>query len=188
MAEITLTAAPTLGGIDIRIGDNRITERDDLALVSVAVPLGGEDYLVAALHKGLSIEFPDARLSRVADKTRAIRTAPDQLLLMFPYAEPSPENGIDHRLASTGYTTDQSDAWVVLDLSGPDTLSALERLCPVDLDIGQFPLNAAARTLMEHMGTLIVRIEQNRFLLLSASSSAGSFLDAVETSYRYVCA
>ena len=39
---------------------------------------------------------------------------------------------------------------------------------------------------MEHLGTIIIRTEQDTFLLLSASSSAGSFLHAVETSIRNV--
>ena len=39
---------------------------------------------------------------------------------------------------------------------------------------------------MEHMGAMIVHLSGDRFLLLSASSSAQSFLHAVELSYRYV--
>ena len=45
MADIKLTAAPLSGGGDIDIAGNRIIIRDDLALVSVATPLGGEDAL-----------------------------------------------------------------------------------------------------------------------------------------------
>ena len=46
--------------------------------------------------------------------------------------------------------------------------------------------DVSARTVMEHMGAMIVHLSGDRFLLLSASSSAQSFLHAVELSYRYV--
>ncbi|MYA88775.1 MAG: sarcosine oxidase subunit gamma, partial [Boseongicola sp. SB0662_bin_57] len=41
-------------------------------------------------------------------------------------------------------------------------------------------------TVMEHMGAMAIRTGDDAFLLLSAGSSAESFLHAVETSYRYV--
>ena len=88
------------------------------------------------------------------------------------------------KLDGKGYTTDQTDAWVVLEISGPDTMAAMERLCP--LDLASFETGTSGRTVMEHMGAFVVKIEDNRFWLMSASSSAASFLHAVETSYHYV--
>lgn len=186
MAEFafSLTAAPILGGADITIGENRIAERDDLALVSIATPLGGDDALANALRKGWDLAVPEPTRSSVSGDTRAVRTAPDQMVLMFPHTSPDAQSVVGGKLNGTGYTTDQTDVWVVLDISGPDTLAALERLCP--LDTAAMPVDGSARTVMEHMGAMIIRIDTDRFLLLSASSSARSFLHAVETSYRYV--
>ncbi len=188
MAEFafTLAAAPTLGGADIAPGGNRIAERDDLALVSVAIPLGGDRALAAALRKGWGLAVPGPRLSAVSDRARAIRTAPDQIMLVFARSGPDANATVQAALAGAGYTTDQTDAWVALEVSGPDTPAALERLCPLDLQPDAFPEGAAARTVMEHMGAMILRLGADRFLLLSASSSARSFLHAVETSYRHV--
>ena len=186
MVEFTLVAAPILGGADIAIGENRILERDDLALVSVATPLGGEAALAKALKKAWSLDMPSPRVATQAGDIRALSTAPDQILLIFPHATPDANAHVQSALNGAGYSTDQTDAWIVLELSGPDTLAALERLCPLDLDPKVFPVGAAGRTVMEHMGALIHRIDAERFLLMSASSSAGSFLNAVETSYRYV--
>ena len=45
MADIKLTAATLSAVGDIDIAGNRIIIRDDLSLVSVATPLGGEDAL-----------------------------------------------------------------------------------------------------------------------------------------------
>ena len=43
-----------------------------------------------------------------------------------------------------------------------------------------------ARTVMEHLGVIIHRESDGTYLLMSASSSAESFLHAVETSIKYV--
>lgn len=186
MAEMafTLEAAPTLGGTDITLGANRIVERDDLALVSIATPLDGEDTLRTALQANWGVSYPEPSQASQNAETYAIRTAPDQVLMMFPHPTPDAEKTVRQKLAGAGYTTEQTDVWVALEIDGPDTLSALERLCP--LDVQHFPKWGAARTAIEHMGALILRLDTDRFLLLSASSSAGSFLHAVETSYRNV--
>ena len=186
MAEstFTLTAAPILGGIDQTIGQNRITERDDLALVSIATPQGGEAALTKALKNGWGLALPDPTRSSDSGKVRAVRAAPDQILLVFPHATPDANTVVQAKLNGTGYTTDQTDVWVVLEISGPDTRAALERLCP--LDFSRFPDGGSGRTVMEHMGAMIVRLSEDRFLLLSASSSARSFLHAVQTSFHYV--
>ena len=184
MAEFTPQAAPALGGADVMIGENRILERDDLALVSVATPLGGESALANALKTAWKLEMPDPRQTTAAGDIRALRTAPDQMLIVFPHATPDAEAHVQKALKGAGYTTDQTDAWCILELTGPKSLAALERLCP--LDLAAFSAGTAARTVMEHMGALVLKLDAERFLLMSASSSAGSFLHAVETSYRYV--
>ena len=186
MAEFafSLDAAPVLGAADLTLGENRIVERSDLALVSIATPLGGTDALATALKTGWGLSLPDATLSSVSADARALRTAPDQMLLIFPHGAPDADAMVKEKLGTAGYTTDQTDVWAVLELSGPATLAALERLCP--LDAAAMPRNGAARTVMEHMGAMIIRLGPDRFQVLSASSSAQSFLNAVETSYGYV--
>ena len=47
-------------------------------------------------------------------------------------------------------------------------------------------MDHAARTVMEHLGVLILRTGEDDYLLLSASSSAKSFLHAVEVSLTNV--
>ncbi|MEK6216110.1 MAG: sarcosine oxidase subunit gamma, partial [Boseongicola sp.] len=135
---------------------------------------------------GWSLDAPAPTLSTVSGDTRAICTAPDQMMLVFPHPTPDANAHVQGKLNDTGYTTDQTDAWVVLELSGPQALSALERLCPLDLHNSAFPVNAAGRTIMEHMGAFIVRTGDDTYLLMSASSSAQSFLHAVETSFEWV--
>lgn len=185
MAEISLTAAPVLG-TDMTLGANRIVERGDLALVSVATPIGGAEALETAMTRAWGLAAPSPTLTSTGGDKRAIRTAPDQMLVLFAHATPDANAVVHAALAGAGYTTDQTDVWLVLQVSGPQTLAALERLCPLDLHEAAFPVGASARTVMEHMGAILVRTAPDTFLLLSASSSAGSFLHAVETSYHNV--
>ncbi|SPH18167.1 hypothetical protein DEA8626_01699 [Defluviimonas aquaemixtae] len=185
MPEIVLTATPALAGTDLRFGENRIRSRDDLALVSVAVPLGAEDAVKDAFARAWSIDLPGSRDSTGSDEMRALRTTPDQMMVVFPHATPDAEPVVQAALGGAAYTTDQTDVWAVLELSGPGVRAALERLCPLDLSVAAFSEGAFARTVMEHMGALILRIGADRFLLMSARSSAGSFLHAVKTSFAY---
>ena len=186
MAEFafTLEAKPILGGVDRRLGENRIVERSDLAIVSIATPLGEDAALADALEGGWGLAWPNPTVSTVSGDVRAVRSAPDQLLLIFPHATPDANRVVQSKLNGAGYTTDQTDVWVMLEISGPATIAALERLCP--LDVSRFPDGGAGRTVMEHMGALIIRVSAGHFYLLSASSSARSFLHAVETSYDWV--
>lgn len=186
MAEFafTLMPAPVLGGVDMSIGTNRIRERDDLALVSVATPQGGHAALTKALKSAFKLQMPSATESAGGDDMRALCTAPDQMLLIFPHDTPDAEPFVQAKLKGAGYTTDQTDAYVVLEIEGPDALAALERLCPVD--IHPMPEGGFARTVMEHMGATVLRLGPTRFQLLAASSSAKSFLHAVEVSFRNV--
>ena len=80
--------------------------------------------------------------------------------------------------------TDQSDSWVVLALSGPQSRQTLERICPIDCSASAMPVGTTARTIMEHLGAIITRRPDGDdgepcFWLLSARSSATSFLHAI---------
>ncbi|WP_372530273.1 sarcosine oxidase subunit gamma [Salipiger bermudensis] len=68
-------------------------------------------------------------------------------------ADPAPD------LEAHAAVTEQSDAWVILDLTGEGAEDVLARLVPVDLRPNAFPEDATARTLCGHMNVLIHRVE-----------------------------
>lgn len=183
MAEITLTAAPLLGGLDLTIGGTRLRERDDLALVSVAIPRGEEDAVEAGLE-AFGLAMPASTRAALDGDRAAVSMTPDQVMVIFPHPTPDAV-AVVRREVAAGYFTDQTDAWVVLELSGPLSQPALERLSMVDLSPEAFPVGASARTTFEHMGALVIRTETG-VLLASASSSAKSFSHAIEISLRNV--
>lgn len=187
MAKYDLMAEPPLAGTDLSIGDARLLAPRAPSLVSIALPLGGEAAAETALQSAFKVALPDSGHSAVApDGLRVVRTGPDQAMVLLPDPRPRPEAFVSAKLKDTVYTTDQSDVWVCLTLEGHGALAVLERICPLDLDLSVFPVDAAARTMMEHLGVMIIRTSDDAFLLLSASSSAGSFLHMMETSMRNV--
>lgn len=185
MADIVLTASPVLG-TDRIIGKNRVVERADLALVSIAIPLNGDTALSAALKAHWKLPLPTTRQCSVDGETRAIKTAPDQIMMVFPHEGSNANEFVQSKLDGAGYTTEQTDSWFVLEISGPDTTNALERICPLDIEKDVFPINASGRTNMEHINVLLVRLSDDQYLMMSPRSSAQSFLHAVEVSFSNV--
>jgi sarcosine oxidase subunit gamma len=187
VADFALKAEPFLGGHDGNIGAARLSEVADLDLVSIAVPRDGGAALDAALRKGWGVGAPGpGEVVSTVGEVLLLGLAPDQMLAVLPR---NGEEAVARVAAVTGvngYLTGQSDNWVVLRLEGISAVAALERICPLDLHPAAFPEGRVARTVMEHLGTILVREGPQRFLLFSASSSARSFLHAVETSIRNV--
>lgn len=183
MSEFTLTPKPPLAGYARSFGETHLAAVVDLAIVSLALPLRGESTAERAIKKTFGAALPKPGLSVVSSNgTRLVRLSSDQALALFTHATPDAEKFVQARLDGAAYTTDQTDAWVGLSLNGPGAVAALERICQLDLHDSAFAVDHAARTVMEHLGVLLIRTGAQDWLLLSASSSAKSFLHAVETS------
>lgn len=188
MAEYTLIAEPPLAGYDETFGDMRLVAPADFALVSIALPLGREDKALKAIKTGYGVDLPEVGESILSKdgKVRLLRMAQDQAFVMFTHSKPDAAQVVSKKIKDSAYVTDQTDVWTALHLSGPSSRRALERICPIDLDTETFAEGHVARTVMEHLGVVILRDAADSFVLLSASSSAGSFLHAVETSIHNV--
>ncbi|MEM9241072.1 MAG: sarcosine oxidase subunit gamma family protein [Pseudomonadota bacterium] len=188
MVEFKLTSAPPLAGYHQRFGSVTLRSPDDLAIVNMAIPLGKDSKATKAVGSGYGVDLPEPGKSVVSKKgaARLVRLAPDQVFAIFKHPTPDAEEAVAERTKTAFYLTDQTDVWTGLELSGPGSLAALERICPIDLHPLSFAVDDAARTVMEHLGVLIIRTGEDQFLLLSASSSAGSFLHMLETSIKNV--
>ncbi len=188
MSEYRLENKPLLGGYNRSFEGAVLSELDDLAIVSLAIPLGAEKQAEQSLESAYGIRFPDAGKTGVSKdgNVRFLRLGQDQLFAIFTHATPDAQKEITSQFGQDFHTTDQSDVWVALEISGQNALRALERICTVDLHVSAFLNGDVARTSMEHLGTIILRLEADRFILLSASSSAGSFIHAIETSIKNV--
>ena len=184
MLDFKLTSAPALAGYNQSFDGVSLKALPDLAIVSIALPLGGEAAAEKAIKSAYGVALPAVGQSVVTkdDATALVRLGVDQAFLLFERETPDAEPHVAGLLKGAVYTTDQTDVWAALEISGPKSRLALERICPIDLDPVAFGEGAAARTSMEHLAALILRTGADTFVLLSASSSARSFLHAVETS------
>ncbi|MEM7441217.1 MAG: sarcosine oxidase subunit gamma family protein [Pseudomonadota bacterium] len=187
MAEFTLEAKPVLGGFTKDWSGTTLTELTNLAAVAVSVPAGGEKKLSAALKKSYGDGVPAVGESYVSkDGARVVGFAQDQMMVLWDHPPHGGVATVSGQLGDTGYFVEQTSNWVFLELSGPLSRASLERLSALNLHPDVYPVDRAERTIMEHMGALVVRTGEDTFLLASASSSARSFAHAVETSLDWV--
>ena len=191
-----LTAQSPLGGYKMIVNGTSLIEITDLSMVSVA-PLAGSQAAfqtaIARLFKTGKSDGPKPGATIALDRSGKQRcvlmpSAQNQWFLCF---DDDGTNPIDSAKALLGKTlskqmamTDQSDSWVVLALSGPQSRQTLARICPIDCGASAMPVGTTARTSMEHLGAIITRRpdegdRQHCFWLLSARSSAASFLHAI---------
>ena len=184
MPDYTLTANTPLDGFSRDFVGVSISEVNDRAIVSLAVPKDGEKELTKALASSYQIELPKTGMLSVSSRDNAVlfSMAQDQYFLVFDYAGNTAIPSARSHLGDTAYFTDQSDSYVMIRLSGINSRRLLARFCPLDIHPSVFPVGSVARTIMEHLGATIIHEGEDSFLLLSARSSAHSFLEAIKTS------
>jgi sarcosine oxidase subunit gamma len=188
VSEFHLTAEPPLAGYDKAFTGASLKAPTGLALVSIALPLGGEPAAKKAIEAAYGCALPEIGKACATPRMAAhlLRLGVDQAFVMFEHSEPDAERVVSRALKGAAYTTDQTDVWVALEISGPKARDALGRICPIDLHDHAFAVMDVARTTMEHLGVIILRTDEECWRLFSASSSARSFLHALETSVKNV--
>lgn len=110
----------------------------------------------------------------------------------FCYGDKAPlgEAALAKRVGGAGYVTDLSDGWVAVQLSGAQAQNMLDQITLPDLSNEAFAIGDVTSTLMTHLRVIIWRNSDTSFTLLSAASSASSFLHALseelQTASRYL--
>ena len=192
----SLIAQSPLGGYEMVTDGASLIEVTGLSKVSVA-PFARSQ---AAFQTAMAKLFKTSKNgSPKPSATMALEQSGKQNCILMPSAQnqwflcfdDDGTNPIDTAKALLGKSlskqmaiTDQSDSWVVLALSGPQSRQTLARICPIDCSASAMPIGTTARTSMEHLGAIITRRpdeggHQPCFWLLSARSSAASFLHAI---------
>ncbi|MBN8632834.1 MAG: sarcosine oxidase subunit gamma [Rhodobacterales bacterium] len=173
-----LSALGQRGPAVVEIGPLRITERTDVALASVAARRGRMADIARAA-KSAGVPLPDTARHQTAASYSAFWTAPEMWFVEAPLA--SHELIADQLKAAFGdaaSVTEQTDAWVIFDLAATDLTPLLERLCNVDF--ASVPKGYATRTMMEHLGVYLLKLDQGSVRLYGPRSSAQSLLHALE--------
>ena len=160
------------------VGPVTITERFDVALASVAARRGRMADLTRAAQAA-GVPLPDAARHAGGSVYSAFWVAPEMWFVEAPFA--SHELIADQFKAALGdaaSVTEQTDAWVIYDLTAPDLAPLLERLCNVDFPAA--PDGFATRTVIEHLGCYLIRHTAGEVTLYAARSSAKSLLHCLE--------
>jgi sarcosine oxidase subunit gamma len=174
-----LKAISPLEGYRQTYGATTLREVNDLSITSISFHLHFRSTIEAAIATLPGMSAPNADM-------RLLRLRQDLFFFLSGIRPGQPRIDLRRHVGDHAYLADQSDAWVLLEIDGEKAEAALERICPIDLHAAVFPEGAFARTMMAHLGAIVVRTGPRQFLLLSASSSAGSFLHEVATSLRNV--
>ena len=167
-----------------QIGALQISEITDCALASVTQRIGKDQAFAAAAETLFATALPAPGAWQQAGVYGLIWTGPDQWFIEAPFA--SHENIaqiLKAGLGGSASVTEQTDGWVRFDVQGARVVDLLERLCPAPSR--RMQTGAATRTLLEHMGCLLICRETARhFSLLAPRSYAKSLAHALTAAAR----
>ena len=185
----TLAALTPLGNQQAKtetIGQIRITEVIDRALASLSMRVGQEKPFAAAAKKLFKTGMPTPGAWSDAAPFGLIWTGPEQWFVEAPFATHEDIAAIlKAGVGDAASVTEQTDGWVRFDVEGTRVVDLLERLCPVPSR--QMQTGAATRTILEHMGCLVIcRGAAQHFSLLAPRSYAQSLLHALKSAAQSI--
>jgi len=187
---MTLQAQTPLANYVRQFGQTSLKEHSGVSIYSIALALRSDDAL-ASIQSALGSTWPKVghSTSNATGTHRLLGLQSDQVFALVTSEQSKQSNGASTPLPtlhSDAYVTDQSDSWAGLIIEGPSARIALERICPTDLHPSVFTTDRVTRTSMEHLAVIVYHAGEDKYLLLSPSSSAQSFLHAVETSLQNI--
>lgn len=184
MGNISLKARSALNEAAFNYAGFSIRERSDIKLLSVAATSVQKATASSALQAQCGVNWPDIMQSTSQSNTHCLGLQAEQVFILSQHSDDE-HTALAKNLAEQCVVTDQSDSWVTLEVSGERTRDVLERICPIDLNEATFSDGCVARTTMEHLGVIIFR-QGESYLMLSARSSADSFLHSLTQSADFV--
>lgn len=162
------------------IGHVTLTEVSDLALASVAARQGSEQSCAENLATLLGVPAPGPNAAVLSSPYAAVWMAQDQWMVGAPFE--SHENiaeDLKSRFGASASITEQSDAWVTIDLTGGSVVDLLERLCAAPAR--RMKAQSAQRTTIHQMGCFLICGSEDGtfFRVIGPRSSAGSLWHAL---------
>lgn len=167
-----LIAKPALGRAAVTHAGTTLAEAGMPQMTSIA-PWPGQ---VAAVAQAMGLPFPAPNTVTERDGARLVWTGRDMAFLI----------GADAPDGLAAAVTDQSDAWVMLTVSGAQAVEVLARLVPLDLrpvQVGQ-----AFRTALNHLPLILIVEGEGRFTLLTFRSMARTAWHEIEEAMVKVAA
>lgn len=187
MVEHRLKPVLPLGGTTARIDTFdglTIVENADFALASLAGRHGRAADLDRACKELFAAALPGPGHAASGQTFTVFWTGPEQWFVEAPFATHEDIARIlKAAVQDAGSVTEQTDGWVRFDVTGPRTCDVFERLCA--LDVRRMQTGDASRTLIEHLGCLVIcRSQRHVFSVLGPRSAARSLHHALATAAR----
>lgn len=172
-----------LGGTtprQLRLRDLTMTERPDLALAWLARRQG------APLPAPFGLELPGPGGWHQGGDHAAFWTGPDQWMIEGPGRALEDFALAVAKAAPGASVSDQTDAWVAVDITATSGAAGIEALLPrlVNLDPRRLAPGSATRTGFEHLSVFIIRRAADHLTVLGMRSAAGSLWHGLERAAR----
>ncbi|MES2847173.1 MAG: sarcosine oxidase subunit gamma [Pseudomonadota bacterium] len=166
----------------VTVGPVTVTEVVTTALASIATRRGREDDVArAAAGAGIPLPLPGA--AQDGAPYGAFWLGPDQWMVEAPFDSHEDIAAILRPVfGDAASITEQTDAWVRLDVTGPDLPALFERLC--NFDLRRHGPGSATRTMMEHLGCYMVVRATDTVSVIGPRSSAHSLHHALITAAK----
>ena len=137
------------------------TERDGPGIARIEAARGKTGEVLALLHANLGIALPDGPRSVSHGDVTIGGISPNTWIAVHGSAGNSLAQSLQPLLGDRAAVVDQSDAYVILRLTGPRTREALARLVPIDVHPRSFRVNDIAQTVCGYIGVTLWRLEDS---------------------------
>ncbi len=151
MAELKLQKSAPFEGCDLPLilGSARL-ETVSMGAITAVMPFKGQAMSVAkAMKSVLGTRLPMVGKVTQAKDAELVWFGPGQWLIFSDVSKQ-----ITEALQGLAAIVDQSDAWLMLNLSGKDAVAVMARLCPLDFD--RLMVGQVARTEFCHISAMII--------------------------------
>jgi sarcosine oxidase subunit gamma len=153
-----------------------IEERTDLAFASVTAKREKRFALINAVNTAFGIALPDGPRRVTRGHVTFAGVGPDQWIASAGGADAAGFAArVRARIGPFAAVSDQSDARLVLRVSGPRVRDVLAKGVPVDLHPTAFRPGDIACTVIGYINTQIDMLDEATFQLAAPRSMAGSF-------------
>jgi sarcosine oxidase subunit gamma len=160
----TLITRTALGPLLIQTAAGRgvnIVEREGLGLASLYARKGRGAALIQRIHESFQIELPQKPHRAFAGDVALAGTGPGAWLAIHNDAGNDFVVSLRKQLRDLASVCDQSDAYVVLRVSGHGVRDAMTRLVPIDLHPRAFKSGDVAVTVAAHIGVTLWRLDDD---------------------------
>lgn len=183
-------ATSAFAGLPTTAGSGRgvmATERDGLGIARIATRRGQAAEVLELLRANFGVEPPNGPRCATLGDVGIAGVGPDTWLATRDHAGNAFAQALRSLLGECASVSDQSDAYVILRLTGPAVRTTLAKLVPIDIHSRSFRAGDVAQTNCGYVNVTLWRLEDAGpgdpvFELWSGRSFAASLHQAVSHS------